>query len=194
MALLCRFLEPYSTRDGWYSGYEKLLNISFLISANGSASHFTPYSEHNNLLTGNLAHITKAFRQLLKYYFFFSNICGVKKQYQLHFKLQEFRLRLEKKHRLKRHFTFLESLNVPRIQWHHLCPKHISHKFNWMLSPSNAHRDQTLRFLLRLTFHSQLKKWFQMLLQLNLTVFLPLSYKLLQLTWKLLHLQPRGIK
>lgn len=55
-------------------------------------------------------------------------------------------------------------------------------------------RDQTLRFLLRWTFHSQLKKWFQMLLQLNLTVFLPLSYKLLQLTWKLLHLQPRGIK
>lgn len=78
---LCRFLEPYSTRDGWYSGYEKLLSISFLISANGSASHFTPCSEHNNLLTDILAHIIKAFKQLWKYYFFFSNTCVVKKWY-----------------------------------------------------------------------------------------------------------------
>lgn len=59
---------------------------------------------------------------------------------------------------------------------------------------SNAHGDQTLKFLLKLTFHSQLKEWFQVLLQLNLTVFLRLTSQLLQLTWKLLYLQLRGSK
>lgn len=59
-----------------------------------------------------------------------------------------------------------------------------------MLSPQILAKIRPSNFCWNELFTPSWKNGFQVLLQLNLTVFLPLPSQLLQLTWKLLCLQP----